>query len=95
MISARDNNRNDILGSGEVLSTVLLEATIAGLATCALTHLTELAASRHIVSTLTGRPNPQTLIRIGMAPALEELPPPTPRRPVLDTLTIRLPDDRT
>ena len=29
------------------------------------------------------------LIRIGQVPALEDLPPPTPRRPLADVLAIR------
>ncbi|MBI3214072.1 MAG: NAD(P)H nitroreductase [Mycobacterium sp.] len=89
VISARDNTRNDIMGCGEMLSTVLLEATIAGMATCTLTHMTELVASSGIISEITGRRFPQVLIRVGMAPAAEDVPALTPRRPLLDTLTIR------
>jgi len=48
VISAHENTPRDTLGCGETLSTVLLEATAAGLATCTLTHLTELSASRHL-----------------------------------------------
>ncbi len=70
-----------------MLSRVLLECTLAGLATCPLTHMTEVAASRHIIATLTGRSAwPQVLIRVGVAPFLEQLPPPTPRRPLDDVL---------
>jgi hypothetical protein len=32
----------EVLRCGEALSTVLLECTVAGLATCTLTHLTEI-----------------------------------------------------
>ncbi len=88
VLSALDNTRRDILGCGEMLSTVLLEATLAGLATCTLTHLTEMSAGRHIVSQLTGRDWPQALVRIGQTPAGEQLPPPTPRRPLADVLTV-------
>ena len=59
VISARRDTRRDMLGCGETLSKVLLEATVAGLATCTLTHLTELSTSRHIVEELTGRALPQ------------------------------------
>ncbi|MBS1691047.1 MAG: NAD(P)H nitroreductase [Actinobacteria bacterium] len=90
LISAHDENRRDILGCGETLSTVLLEATMAGLATCTLTHVTELAASRDVVTTLTGRKHPEVLIRVGAVPALDDAPPPTPRRPLADVLQFRL-----
>jgi hypothetical protein len=82
VISALDDVRRDILGCGETLSAVLLEATMAGLATCTLTHMTEVATTRDIVAAITGRPLPQVLVRVGTAPAIEEVPPPTPRRPV-------------
>ena len=90
VISAHDETRRDMLGCGETLSMVLLEATVAGLATCTLTHLTELATSRHLVEELTGRALPQVLVRVGEAPANEQLPPTTPRRPLADVLTVNL-----
>jgi len=75
---------------GEALSRVLLECTAAGFATCTMTHMIEVHASREIVRRLTGRrAEPQVLIRLGSAP---ELSPPavrTPRRPVGDVLQIR------
>lgn len=86
VISALDDDRRDILGCGETLSAVLLEATMAGLATCTLTHVTEVAATRDIVAEITGRPLPQVLVRVGAAPVLEQAPPPTPRLPVSDVL---------
>lgn len=86
VISALDDVRRDILGCGETLSAVLLEATMAGLATCTLTHMTEVAATRDIVAAITGRPLPQVLVRVGTAPALDVVPPPTPRRAVSDVL---------
>jgi hypothetical protein len=71
-----------------VLSDVLLEATLAGLATCTLTHMTEFESSRAIIRALTGGVgDPQVLIRIGQIPALDEPPPPTPRRPLADMLS--------
>src|SRR6516165_21809 len=90
VISAHDDTRRDMLGCGETLSMVLLEATVAGLATCTLTHLTELATSRHLVEELTGRALPQVLVRVAEAPANEQLPPTTPRRPLADVLTVNL-----
>lgn len=89
-LSALADTHDDILRCGEALSAVLLEATLAGMATCTLTHLTEVAASRDIVGGLIGRSHPQALIRIGLAPALDEVPPPTPRRPLSDVLHLRL-----
>ena len=87
VLSTEGDTREDALRCGEMLSRVLLECTLAGLATCPLTHMTEVAASRHIIATLTGRSAwPQVLIRVGVAPVLEQLPPPTPRRPLDDVL---------
>ena len=86
VLSALDDTRRDMLTCGEALSVVLLEATMADMATCPLTHMTEVSASRDIVSALTGRPLPQVLIRVGTAPAMEEIPPPTPRRRLSDVL---------
>ena len=90
VVSTHDTTRRDLLGCGETLSTVLLEATVAGLATCTLTHLTELATTRHLVEKVTGHPLPQVLVRIGEAPANEHFPPPTPRRSLADVLTINI-----
>ena len=89
VISALDDTREDILACGEALSAVLLEATIAGLATCTLTHMTEHPATRDIISTLTGHEFPQVMVRIGSTPALDEVPPPTPRRPLPDVFRYR------
>ena len=55
---------------------------MAGMATCTLTHLVELADSRDIVRTLTGKHRePQVLVRTGIAPSIDVLPAATPRRP--------------
>lgn len=86
VLSTPDDTRLDILRCGEALSAVLLDATMAGLESCTLTNLTELPASRAVVSALAGRALPQVLIRIGVAPAGEDSPPPTPRRPLRETL---------
>ncbi|WP_431239779.1 Acg family FMN-binding oxidoreductase [Mycolicibacterium aichiense] len=84
------DSRRDALVCGEVLSDVLLEATLAGLATCTLTHMTELAASRDVVRALTGTADdPQLLIRVGLAPVIAPSPPATPRRPLSDVLEFR------
>ena len=87
MLSAFDDRRLDILTCGEALSVALLEATMAGFATCPLTHMTELAASRDILSGLSGRALPQVLVRVGSVPASDDVEPPTPRRPLDEVLT--------
>ena len=90
VLSTLEETRADALNCGEALSTVLLECTRAGLATCTLTHITELAESRAVIQDLTGsRAFPQVLIRVGKAPALEETPAPTPRRPLSEIMQIR------
>lgn len=88
VVSAPGDTPRDMLACGETLSKVLLQATVAGLATCTLTHLTELSTTRHIIEELTGRALPQLLVRVGQAPESEEVPPPTPRRPLVDVLTV-------
>jgi hypothetical protein len=94
ILSTDEDTRDDALRCGEALSGLLLECTEAGMATCTLSHLTELEASRHLIGTLTGRGAttgrkavPQLVIRVGEARVLGELPPITPRRPLPDVLT--------
>jgi hypothetical protein len=89
VLSTDEDTRDEALRCGEALSAVLLECTLAGMATCTLTHLTELWSSRNLIGTLTGREAmQQVVIRVGEAPALAEVPPMTPRRPLHDVLTI-------
>jgi nitroreductase len=89
VLSTEGDDRADALASGEALSAVLLECTIAGLATCTVTHITEVEASRELIRALLDHEAmPQVLVRVGVAPAMEELPPPTPRRPVEEVLRI-------
>ncbi|WP_433191829.1 Acg family FMN-binding oxidoreductase [Nocardia sp. CA-107356] len=90
VLTSTGNTAADWLHTGEALSAVLLECTAAGLATCALTHITELpAAVTAIAGALTHTGTPQVIIRIGTAPADSTAAPPTPRRPVTEILTIR------
>jgi hypothetical protein len=90
VISSADDSPESVLRCGEALSRALLEATIAGYATCTLTHLTELPSGRDVVASLIdGDAIPQVLIRVGLAPALEAAPPPTPRRHIRDVVEIR------
>ena len=73
-----------------MLSTVLLDCTMAGMATCTLTHLIESKESRDIVGGLISqRGEPQVLIRVGIASPMESPPAPTPRRPLDSVLQIR------
>lgn len=90
VLSTYDTDRTSVLECGEMLSAVLLEATVAGLATCTLTNITELWPGRDVVASLIGQTTtPQVIIRVGQAPGLEELPPPTPRRPIDEVLEVR------
>ena len=82
-----EDARLDVLRSGEALSAVLLECTVAGLATCTLTHMTELASSREIVRGLIGqRGTPQLLIRVGQTTVADPEVAPTPRKRLADVL---------
>ena len=77
VLSTDEDTRDDALRCGEALSAVLLECTLAGMATCTLTHLTELWSSRNLIGTLTGRAAmQQVVIRVGEAlPRLARYPP--------------------
>lgn len=87
LLSTDHNNRADALAAGEALSAVLLECTVHDLATCPVTHLTELQITRDLVQTLVERDAvPQVLIRAGVSPVTETKPPPTPRRDLADIL---------
>ena len=90
VLSTPSDTRVDALNCGEALSAILLECTMAGLATCPVTHITELESSRDIIRDLTAGPPavPQVLIRVGIEPEGELPPKPTPRRPLGDVLEI-------
>ncbi|GLE51517.1 Acg family FMN-binding oxidoreductase [Mycobacterium montefiorense] len=89
VLSTPEDTRPDALSCGGMLSAVLLECTMAGLGTCPLTHLIEVDESRDIVRGLVDRlSQPQVLIRVGVAPPMEVLPPPTPRHPLDEVLQI-------
>ena len=67
VLSTFNNERRDVLQCGEMLSAVLLEATMIGLATCTLTHITEQHAGRNLVASLIDQTTtPQVLIRVGL-----------------------------
>jgi hypothetical protein len=90
VLSTRDDARLDVLRCGEALSAVLLECTVAGMATCTLTHMTEMAMSRDIIAQITGTAGqPQLLIRVGKSPADGQHVEPTARRLVAEVLKFR------
>jgi nitroreductase len=90
VLSTYDDSRDVVLRCGEILSRVLLECTAFGLATCTLTHMIERHAAREDIRRITGcRGEPQVLVRVGRAPAVEPSPPPTPRFPLSTVLRIR------
>ncbi|BBZ22330.1 Acg family FMN-binding oxidoreductase [Mycolicibacter hiberniae] len=91
LLSTAGDGPEDALACGEALSQLLLEATMAGLATCPVTHVTEVPAARTMLAGVVGAEGlPQVLVRIGAAPALETPPAPTPRRPLGDVLHRKL-----
>ena len=91
LVLSTDGHRPlDALRSGEALSRVLLDCTLAGLASCPVTHLTELTEGRGLINTLIRRNGmPQALIRVGRVPAIDEMSPMTPRRALDDVLEWR------
>ncbi|MEH3141135.1 MAG: nitroreductase family protein [Mycobacterium kyogaense] len=87
VVSSVDDSPDSVLRCGEALSAIVLDATMSGLATCIVTHVTEFESGRDVVASLIGGDAiPQALVRIGRAPVLESPPPPTPRRDVHDVL---------
>ncbi|WP_406230353.1 Acg family FMN-binding oxidoreductase [Nocardia sp. NBC_01009] len=87
VLSSASESKPAWLHTGEALSAVLLACTAAGLATCALTHITELPTGRTTIAGFLPHPAlPQVVIRVGTSPDDTE-PPPTPRRPVADVYT--------
>src|SRR5574337_180276 len=89
VLSTRTDSPADALATGEMLSAVLLECTMAGLATCPLTHLTEMQVTREIVETLLGHDGvAQILVRVGMPVTTNEVAPFTARRRLEDVLRV-------
>ncbi len=89
VLSTFDDSWQNILRCGEALSRVLLECTAAGLATCPLTHLMEVHASREAVRRLIGRhAQPQVLIRVGRAAEIGSQAAHTARRPIGEVLEV-------
>ncbi|KLO39693.1 NAD(P)H nitroreductase [Mycobacterium nebraskense] len=86
----RDDAPLEVLRCGEALSAVLLECTMAGAATCTLTHMTEIAQSRSIIRGIVGTSGaPQLLIRVGTSPTSGQHVEFTSRRLVTEVLEFR------
>jgi hypothetical protein len=91
VLSTDQDSRSEALRSGEALSAILLDCTLAGMASCTLTQLTELWSSRDLIRSLTGRAAlPQLLIRVGEPISTAATPPMTPRRRLEDVLTFEV-----
>ncbi|WP_330154686.1 Acg family FMN-binding oxidoreductase [Rhodococcus chondri] len=86
LLSTDTDSRLDWLRCGEALSAVLLTCTDRGLATCPVTHLTELNAFRTFLGDLTdGIGVPQVLVRVGFR-THPEAATATSRRPLSEIL---------
>ncbi len=71
LLSTVSDTPIDWLNVGQAMSSLLLHATASHLATCPLTHLTEVESSREIVRDVASRSgetlqNPQVMIRVGL-----------------------------
>lgn len=87
VLGTASDDRLSQLRAGEALSAVLLEATRLGFASCPLSQPLEVGHTRVVLrdSVLGGTLSPQIVIRVGW-PGSEAPLPPTPRRPVDDTI---------
>jgi len=76
------------LRAGEAMSAVLLWATDFRMATCPLSQVLEVEATRNLVRdrVLDGFGVPQIVLRVGWAPVNAAPLPATPRRPIDDIL---------
>lgn len=86
VLGTASDDRLSQLRAGEALSAVVLHATRAGLATCPLSEVLEVGATRRALrdAVLDGTLSPQLLLRIGWAPQVRL--PATPRLPVDTTI---------
>jgi len=87
VLATTDDRAEDRLRAGEALSTVLLTATRAGLATTPLSQATEVAASRDRLRQVVSIPEqPQLVLRIGWPATHAAELPDTPRRDLASVL---------
>jgi hypothetical protein len=90
VLSTYNDDPFDVLRCGEALSAVLLECTMAGMATCTLTHMIEFPPSRDIIRQAIGQSGvPQLLIRVGRSPTTDQHAAITDRRPLAEVLEFR------
>ena len=88
ILTTPGDTRIEWLRCGEALSAILLECTVRGLATCPLTHMTELAGSRDLIRQMLSEPGvPQVIIRVGSA-ASAATDQTTRRRPLSEVLEV-------
>ncbi|PRC49175.1 NAD(P)H nitroreductase, partial [Mycobacterium sp. ITM-2017-0098] len=63
VFATEDDSAESVLRCGEALSAVLLDAAMAGMASCTVTHLTEVPEGRAVVASLIGTTAvPQALV---------------------------------
>lgn len=89
LISTEVDDAASWLHTGEALSALLLNATKNGLASCPLSQVAEVRTARDLVRhlVLSGRGEPQLVVRVGW-PATAAYPgPATPRRPLDEVLS--------
>jgi hypothetical protein len=87
VLSTGTDTRMDWLRCGEALSAVLLDATVNKVATCPLTHVTEVSQSRTMIGNLLPEPAyAQALVRLGTVGV--RAPRQTPRREVNTVLSV-------
>jgi nitroreductase len=81
LLSTENDQVASCLCAGEAASALMLEATVAGLSTCVVSLVTEVAATREQLRRqfLTGPLQPQLLVRIGRLPVGSDPLPATPR----------------
>jgi len=88
LLSTPADDDLDWLCTGEALSALLLAATRSGLASCALSQVAEVRATRDLIRrvALHGGGEPQLVVRIGWPVTAEYPGPATPRRPLDDVV---------
>lgn len=88
VFSTADDEPRTLLRCGRAVSTVVLECTVAGYATCPVTNVTEIPRSRSFIQALTGSAHrPQILLRVGSIQA-DPHRAPTPRLALDEILQI-------